>query len=654
MILGSLFQDGAVFQRDRVIPVWGRTLPGAAVKGVLGGNVTYSRAGKDGNFMLYFPAMSAGEGLELTVSAPEYPGETASVKDILCGEVWLASGQSNMEYTINSDYRADKSSEEEPLSRKQEREFKSEVSDTGKFRFFSVARCASSAAESSVEGSWREMDGANSGDCSAVAAWFGLELRKKYPGIPVGIIVSAWGGTIAEAWTSANALRLNPATAESVDFVINSHRLADNYMNANGAEFDLCKHPLVKPDDGNRGVEQGWADADFDDSAWGEMSVPGSWVKQNIAGAGAVWIRKTFVLPADWQNCELILHTGGIDKHDISYANGVEIGRTGKDLECQYYGEARNYPIPAALTSGGKVTLAVRAFSFCQDGSFMGDWKLIRVRDKAVMPISGEWKCAVEYDRGRVYPRRNEHFFGVAMPNTPGILFDGMIRPLIPYALRGVIWYQGESNADNHADYYETLRTMITDWRYRWMMPEMPFIMVQLAGYGVKKSFAADSEWAFLRESQRLLAAEQQQTFMATAIDLGEALDIHPQDKKSVGKRLAASTFYHVYGEKDVVCSGPSICGAHRLDDGKVKLDFFNASGMYIDADKEQSFYVSADGKNFVAADSAQVDGESVILASSKVDFIFEVRYAWADFPANTLFNGCGVAASSFRIGVEE
>lgn len=240
------------------------------------------------------------------------------------------------------------------------------------------------------------------------------------------------------------------------------------------------------------------------------------------------------------------------------------------------------------------------------------------------------------------------------MPNTPGILFDGMIRSLIPYALRGAIWYQGESNADSHADYYETLRTMITDWRYHWMMPDMPFIMVQLAGYGVKKSFSTASEWALLRESQRLLAAEMPGTFMATAIDRGEELDIHPQDKECVGSRLAASALHHVYGEKDVVPSGPEICGAHRLADGRVQLDFANAQGMYLDTAKEQSFYVSADGKNFVAADAVQVVDNTVVLASEKIDFIFEVRYAWADFPPNTLFNGCGFAASPFRIGVEE
>ncbi len=654
MILGSLFQNGAVLQRDKIVPVWGRTLPGVGVKGELAGNVSYSRSSQNGDFMLYFPAMPAGRNLELTVSVPEAPEETVTLRDILCGEVWLASGQSNMEYMLNSDWRVDLSDEGETLARKQEKQFNSEITDTGSFRYFTVEMCASSAPESTVKGCWRDMSAANSGDCSAVAAWFGLRLQQKYPGVPVGIIASVWGGTYAEAWVSANSMLINPVTAGKVADAISSHRLADNYLNANGVELDWQKHPGVKVDDGNSGVEKGWAKADFDDSSWQEMQVPGSWVRQEISGCGAVWVRKTFDLPADWCGCELVLHTGGIDKHDITYVNGVEIGRTGKDLECDHYNVPRNYPVPAELTAGGKVTVACRAFSFVMDGSFMGNWKLVRSSDKAEMLLNGKWKCAPEYDRGRIMLRKDVNYYGAGMKDTPGILFDSMIRPLVPYALRGVIWYQGESNTDNYKDYYEILKTLIVDWRYHFMMPEMPFIMVQLAGYGVKRIFAPASDWAFLRESQRLLTTDLNQTYMATAIDRGEELDIHPQDKETVGSRMAAVALHHVYGEKDIVPGGPEICGASRLADGRVKLDFANAEGMFIAPGMEQSFYVSGDGENFVAADSAVVEGDSVILGSDAVDYIFEVRYAWSDYPECTLFNGAGIAASSFRTGVEE
>lgn len=654
MILGSLFQDGAVLQQGRIIPVWGRTLPGVGVKGVLAGNVSYSRSSQTGDFMLYFPAMSAGGSFELTVCVPEIPEESVIVRDILCGEVWLASGQSNMEYELACDKRVDKSGSGEPLGRVQERKFNTRMSNAGMFRFFTVQRCASSAPESTVSGCWRDMSAENSGDCSAVAAWFGLRLREKYPDVPVGLVISSWGGTIAEAWISHNAMLMNPATADDVADVFCSHSLMDNYMDPNGVEFDLYKHPLVKPDDGNRGVDNGWADPGFDDSKWQEMKVPGSWIKQKIAGNGALWIRKTVELPADWRGCDLELRTGGIDKHDITYVNGVEIGRTGKGLEVEYYNEARKYPVPAALTAGGSLTVACRGFSFCHDGSFMGQWELYRCSDNASLNISGVWKCASEYDRGIVHPRRDKRFYGAATPNTPGILFDGMIRPLIPYALRGVLWYQGESNADNHRNYFETMKTLVADWRYRWMMPDMPFVIVQLAGFGMKKEFDGLSQWAFLRESQRLLANDEHQVFMASVIDCGEELDIHPQDKESVGCRLAASALHHIYGEKEIVPAGPEICGAHRLADGRVKLDFIHAAGLCITPGREQSFYISADGVEFVAADSAAVEGDSVILASGKVDFIFEVRYAWADYPECTLYNGAGLAASPFRIGVEE
>lgn len=652
MILASLFQDGAVLQRDRVVPVWGKTLPDSLVKGTLADQSSFCRSSHEGNFMLYFPAMPAGGAHELTVSVPG-TSETVTVRDILIGDVWLASGQSNMEYTLGGDWRVDKSADGEPLSRRQEREFYELNQQTDNFRFFSVERCASGAVENVAKGSWRRMSHDNAGDCSAVAAWFGFYLRQKLD-VPVGLIVSAWGGTIAEAWTSYSALMLNPDTAENVAMAIASHQKELNYSSENGVPFDISKAAGVLPDDGNTGVERGFADPDFDDSAWQDMKIPGSWVQQDIAGNGAVWIRKSFEIPADWVGCDLILHTGGIDKHDISYANGVEIGRTGDGLQVDFYNAVRDYPIPAALVKNNIITIASRGFSFCQDGSFMGNWKLIRKSDRAEILLNGIWKACAEYDRGRVHPRKDSSCFGAGNPNTPGILFDGMINPLLPYALRGVIWYQGESNAPMYNEYYETLRTMIADWRYRFMNHEMPFIMVQLAGYSVSKAFVSGAEWAFLRDAQRLLCEEFPQTFMASAIDRGEELDIHPQDKKSVGYRLAQCALNRVYGYEDIVPSGPEICGAKRLSDGSVKLSFNCAGGLRIDSEKEQSFYVSADGGDFVPADSAEVDGNCVILKSSAVDWIFEVRYAWASFPACTLYNSAGLPASSFRIGVEE
>ena len=651
MRLASLFQDGAVLQRGRVIPVWGRTAPEVMVSGELNGSRVYTRSSRTGDFMLFFPAQEPGGPYRLEVAAPEAE-ERVAVANVLIGEVWLASGQSNMEYQLNADWRTGVIPDEgEPVCRRQEKEFNAEVAAPELFRYFSVARRATGAPEVTAEGRWRPMTAEDSGDCSAVAAWFGLYLRKKLD-VPVGLIVSAWGGTVAEAWTSLAGLSADPATARAAAGVFSSQRNREAYATAAGKEMDLSRCPGVLPDDGNAGFGKGWAKPDFDDSGWGTMDVPGSWVKQGVAGNGAVWIRKQLELPADWVGCELALRTGGIDKHDVSYFNGVEIGRTGSGLETAYWNQARNYAIPAELVTSRRATVAVRGFSFSHDGSFMGDWRLVRVADGAALRLNGAWRTAVEYDRGIVNVRKSEAFFGSGNPNTPGILFDGMIRPLLPAAVRGVIWYQGESNAANCDEYYAILKRMIADWRYGLMDPELPFIQVQLAGYAMYKPFTVDADWAVIRETQRQLAAEDAHTFMASAMDRGEELDIHPQDKKTVGFRLAQCALHHVYGDKATVPGGPEVREAVALPDGAVRIAFRYADGMELRPGRGQSFYLSADGGTFVPADAVAVAGDTVTVRSAALPTVSEVRYAWSHFPAATLYNGAGLPASPFRLRV--
>ena len=241
----------------------------------------------------------------------------------------------------------------------------------------------------------------------------------------------------------------------------------------------------AKPDDGNKGFGQGWADPAFDDSAWKTMTIPGSWIDQEIGGNGAVWIRRKIELPAAWAGQEITLHLGGIDKHDITYFNGIEIGRTGMELETGYWNQPRTYRIPGGLVKAGENILAIRAFSFAFDGAFGGepDMYCISGPDSSKIPAAGEWRAQIEYDRGRIGRLTD---YGIGNHNTPGLQFDSMVWPLIPYAVRGVLWYQGENNAVTRADsasYRRKLETMIRDWRFHWERPELPFIVVQLPRY---------------------------------------------------------------------------------------------------------------------------------------------------------------------------
>lgn len=654
MILGSLFQDGAVFQRRKAIPVWGSTLPEVTVKAVFAGNEAYCRSSALGDFILYLPPVEAGGPFELCVSVPG-TDETVTVRDILVGEVWLASGQSNMSYPLGRGGSWSHNVEDPPecTGKIQEREFKKLVTEPEKLRFFTVEQCASSAREKIAIGSWQRMSEENAHAASAVAAWYGWFLQQKLD-VPVGLIISAWGGTVAEAWSSVETLLRNPDTCDMVYKRFESHGLLENYSCKSSTTFDINKCTNVKPDPGISTCAAEWAKPGFDDSNWKEFEIPNSWIRSGIAKNGAVWVRKTVEIPAEWVGCDLELHLGGVDKHDISFVNGVEVGRTGSDLDVTCYARERNYPVPAALIPDRKVTLAVRGFSFAYDGSFMGKWFLKRVSDGAELSLNSQWRVNVEFDWGLVDVRQCPEAMGAGNQHVPGILFDGMIRPLIPYALRGVIWYQGESNAGRYEQYYGVMRNLVRDWSYQFQDPELPFLTVQLADYGYKADFIASDPWAHLRETQRLLARDEKNVYMATAIDAGELMDIHPQDKKTVGWRLAQCALNQVYGDDGVVPSGPEIIAAAAGGDGCAVLKFRYADGLRIDFNRKQAFYVSGDGVEFFPVDSAGVDGDQVILTCKAVKEITEVRYAWSPYPPCALTNGAGLAAASFKVTVEK
>ena len=649
MRLGSLFQDGAVLQHGRVIPVWGRTLPGVMVKGELGEAEVFCRTSLTGDFMLYFPAQRPGGPLELRVSVPD-TDESVTVHDVLIGEVWLASGQSNMEYTLNTDWRNDPSKDDDPLGRKQEREFNAQVRGVNKFRCFIEESRFQGAPERTAGGRWQDITPESSGPCSAVAAWFGLSLRRELD-IPVGLIVAVWGGTVAEAWISLNGLAADPATAKTAADVPASQRYRASYAT------DAMRKPTyegcaaVQPDSGNTGFGKGWAAPDFDDSQWAELSIPCSWIKQRFAGNGAVWIRRHVELPADWVGQDLVMHTGGIDKHDIGYFNGEEIGRSGSGLDLSCWDKDRNYPVPGRLVTSRHAVVAFRGFSFAQDGSFMGQWKLIRAADGAEIDLCGPWKAASEYDRGIVNILKDCAFYGAGNPNTPGIIFDGMIRPLTPFALRGAIWYQGEANTPYADDYFPVMKRLIEDWRYHFMNPELAFIQVELPGYDPRRGFEFWANWPKIREAQRLAAAATG-SCSVSALDCGEEANIHPEDKKSVGLRLAQCALHHVYGRTEIVPSGPEVLDARQLADGGVRLRFTQADGLTLREGFAPAFYLTGNGRDFVPADTAAVEGDTVTLRSDALDEVTEVRYAWSDFPPAVLYNGAGLPASSFRVRV--
>lgn len=643
MKLASLFQNGVILQRNTTIPVWGTSIANSMVSGELAGQSTYSRTSAAGDFMLYFPALPAGGPYTMTITCGD---EKITVEDVFIGELWLASGQSNMQYKLGDDLRTDRIDPEKQLSRQQEKEFFESMDKTAVFRYFNVEHNAGCCEERYCNGAWKTIDP----ECSAVAAWFGLYLQKQLD-IPIGLIVSSWGGTIAEAWSSASALRANPLTRNISDIYRASHLKEKTYSTTNNAIYSQTVRDLLRPDGKNEGFEKGFHRVDFDDSTWKTMKIPGSWIKQYISGNGAVWIRKQIELPKSWVGKELYLCTGGIDKQDISYFNGTEIGRTGSGASLDTYKTPREYKIPAGLNTSERALIAVRGYSCVYDGNFSGAWRLENRELGETLDICGMWLAEAELDLGKISLRRDSSTFGPGNPNTPSALFDGMIRPLLPCALAGVIWYQGESNAttiESSREYKDILKYMINDWRYHFQNPELPFIMMQIANNGFPTAYRGIAPWAHLRESQRLLCTELPGVGMATAVDIGEEDDIHPQDKQTAGYRMAAYALNKVYGFADIVPGGPELLRVANEAPGIIRIDFACAAGLRIDEEAPQSFYISTDGENFSPAEKSEVQGASVVLYHHLDAPVKCVRYAWAENPTCTLYNGDGFPASPF------
>ena len=640
MRLGTLFSDGAVLQRNKTVVLWGETLPGLMVEAEIAGQQAVAKSSASGDFRIHLPGLPAGGPYELKVHAPENEAECVTVHDVLIGEVWLCSGQSNMEYMLGSDWapKNEEKSGSVEFNRQQEDEFIRKYCGRKDFRFITVPMKVTGCEEKYFIGSWKNMTADYAPQASAAGAWFGAALRSEL-NVPVGLICCSWGGSIVETWTSPAALRTNPDTKEMID-EWELLRGKKKSWNEDGKPTMQCRH-----DPGNQGFGQGWASPEFDDSAWRVMRIPGSWIEQQIAGNGAVWVRKSVEIPPELAGKDLILHTGAIDKHDIAYFNNVEIGRTGKDAETEYYNVPREYHIPGKLVKAGRNVIAIRAFSFLYDGAFSGRDTAYRLSapDREI-PLGGEWKAHAEFDWGKIKPALPS---GVNNHNTPGLQYGSMIAPLLPFALRGVIWYQGESNAhtiDESREYQRKLETMIRDWRFHFDQGDFPFIQVQLADYRVERDYDPKSAWAILREAQRKVCHTLPEVYLATALDTGEANDIHPQDKKSVGLRLAAAALYRVY-QRDVLPGGPEFWKV-KAENGALRVFFHFAEGMELRGEPGRSFYLAgADGRYF-PADHAEISRDSILLSSAKVKNPVSVRYAWADNPVNILYNRQYPAAS--------
>lgn len=625
MKLASLFSDHAVLQREISVPVWGWTKPLVRVRVSLGAFTSETLSGVEGDFFTRLPPMPAGGPFELRVSVDGETSESFSAKDIWVGEVWLASGQSNMEWTMTQ--CGEKSADDIQHSR------------LPGLRMITIPRSANLGHPRDVEAKWLVSSEKTAGFYSATAFYFARKIHAEL-GVAVGILHSSWGGTFIEAWTDRSTLVANP---DLKDWVARYEVTLNNPERWKPAAANRT-YPV---DSGNAGEEKNWQASDFNDTPWSEMTLPQTWQSAGHMHSGIFWFRKTVVVPKEWAGKDLELELGAIDKQDTTYFNGAKIGATGKGLEETHWNALRRYKIAGNLVKVGPNVVAVRVYSFVYHGGLIGPASEMKLAlsEKEALPLHGAWRFQIEEDFGNVLPIAPPP--GPGSPNSPHILFDNMIAPLVSYAIRGALWYQGESNAGNAAKYRRMLADLITSWRHVWGQGDFAFLTVQLANYMNPMPYQATSTWAFLREAQTQ-SLELANTGLAVAIDIGEATDIHPKNKKDVGERLAQWALAKTYG-KPVVPSGP-IFSELAIEGSRIRLRFKNiGKGLHAKGGPLKTFVVAGLDKNFQEA-RAEIEGDAIVVQSERVAEPVAVRYAWADNPlGSNLYNADGFPASPFR-----
>ncbi len=626
--LPDLFDDHLVLQRGRSNLIWGWDRPGQLVTlDVEGRPPVATTTGADGSWRVRCPELPTGGPytLHLTGSAER------SLEDVLVGEVWLASGQSNMEF---------------PLASARDAADEIAAADFPSIRLFHVERATAGQPQRAVEGEWRVCTPKGADSFSAVAYFFAREIHSRL-GVPVGILHSSWGGTPIEAWTSDAALRAVPGFDQELARLAELERDAPRLRAEHQARVLAWEREALPVDPGNTGEARGWASPQLDDEAWPPLTAPGYWQSQGLRFNGVLWFRRSVDIPSSWAGQDLVLSLGAIDDFDVTYFAGVEVGAHPKGTPSAFRIE-RRYVVPGSLVKAGRTVVAVRIFDHFGDGGFVGPKSQMYLapvaREAERVDLSGSWRHQVEHEIPLVPGEVWQTFPLAPVPEPehyPAVLYNAMIAPLIPYGLRGALWYQGESSVERHGHYRNHQVALIRDWRTRWGLGQFPFYLVQLAGY------RASPDWPYLREAQAQSLSEPV-TGLAVAFDVGNPLDIHPRNKQDVGRRLALLALARTYSQS-VDCDGPTL-GCVAIEPGRVTVHFSHADGLRTrdGAEAVLGFALAGEGRNYHPAD-ARIDGETVVLASAAVAEPCTVRYAWADHTDVNLVNGAGLPALPFR-----
>ncbi len=593
--LPKLVSDKMVLQRDTDLKIWGWADAGEKVTVRLQGNYYETEADKNGNWEVTLPPQQAGGPYLLEVNE-------IVIRDVLVGDVWLCSGQSN---------------QETPIHRLTEMFPEINVSNNHMIRHYKVPTQdikETLAEEIAGNAVWHSGVASEVMNWTALAYFYAQEAYAKTK-VPQGMLVSSLGGSAIESWVSQEHLKEFP-------------RLV------------LDKEALELMNQASKDQGEGkWNQLNWDDSDWKTMQMPGTWRENGVNVRGTVWLRKDFEIPEAMEGRHARLAMGTLVHNDAVFVNGVYVGSTG------YEYPPRRYQIPAGVLRKGKNTIAVRLNAPAGNGEFIKDKPYKIIGDAAEIDLTGTWKYKVGLDLAEVskYAERLKNRQSVGSG-----LYNGMIYPIRHYRVKGAIWYQGESNAGRSHEYGALMSALITNWRELWQKPELPFLLVQLPNFMEKHEKPTDSGWARIREVQLNTFKTTPNTALAVTYDVGEWNDIHPLNKKAVAQRLFLGARKVVYGEK-VTHSGP-VYKDMKIEGDKIVIFFTETGrGLMAKGGTLKHFAIAGEDKQFVWAEAA-IRGNKVVVSSKSVKNPVAVRYAWSDNPDEAnLCNKEGLLASPFR-----
>lgn len=619
--LPAVLSDGMVLPHSRFVPLWGTTQPNMPVSVFASWSPDAVTVVSDNTGAWRADVLTGAAGGPHTINLVS-PGGNAVLQDVLLGEVWLCSGQSNMEWQY--DWIAD------AYRKSPGYDSKLDALESNGVRLFHVPRAVALEPATDTNARWERCTPETAHDFSAVAYFFGRELEAEL-GVPIGLIGSYWGGTPVEAWTSGRTITKFAKHAADLEAARRSSSPEAGAALTEAAASWWAEAIALAPESATFGAP------DHDDAGWTELAVPGNWESGPLGQVdGVVWHRRVVELGAEFAGKPLTLSLGPIDDDDLTLWNGVRVGSSGG------WTTPRTYAVSGEHVRAGRNVLAVAVHDSGGGGGFHGSAEAMTAGSTAgTVALAGTWRAKLVAAPKTAYPRP-----AGTSASTPTALFNAMIAPVQPFGLSGVIWYQGESNRYDPVLYRATFAALIADWRAGFRTPELPFLWAQIAPYGYGEGAPGAHATALLREAQdRALVLPR--TGQAILSDVGDVRDIHPQDKATVGKRLALQALAKVYG-RALDPDGPRYAG-HTVEGNTIRVRFSHAAGGLVQrGDALTWFTIAGEDKRFVTA-TARIDGDTVLVSNPAVSAPIAVRFGWSDVAEPNLFDTDGLPTAPFR-----